>query len=497
MSSTLKIIIVINLLLCIKPAQGQVNYFSKLYDSVDNNRIEGIWRDGIVNTNEGYLAFSYSLNSSNFNSKLFIIRIDELGDTIKQIVLENAPSVEQQSENVIEINDTLFVGLSTYVNLNLNPSIQGDFCLTQFNLNGDTIWTKILGHDTIREIPQYFIKTSDGGFAIIGQVVLEANVNGDVCLMKCDSAGNFQWEQYYGGSLFESGEALVEIDDSGYLLSGWTRSFGNGQRDFYLIKTDSLGSQEWQKTYGGGGSESGTCIISLNDGNYLLCGGTDTGLGRLIKVNPEGIMIWQKNYTYPGSGAGGNYIFWSIELSDYSLVGVGLTDNTAEGNAGWLIKTDSAGNLLWQRKYNKNSDTDLLYSILLTPDNGFLLGGLAWNETTNNQDAWLIKVDSIGCAYEDCTVGIEEEESKGASVQAYPNPFKNSFTINYTLDQEANDVRIEIYDLTGRSIYTRKAGRSISGNISIDLGECLGIYLLRIIADDKQVHREKLICLQR
>jgi hypothetical protein len=91
----------------------------------------------------------------------------------------------------------------------------------------------------------------------------------------------------------------------------------------------------------------------------------------------------------------------------------------------------------------------------------------------------------------------DEETNNLKKVLVYPNPFNNSFTINYTLEQEAKEIRFEVYDLTGRHIMTKKSERSLNGIVKMDLGDCLGIYLLRIIADDRQVHKERLICIQK
>ena len=92
---------------------------------------------------------------------------------------------------------------------------------------------------------------------------------------------------------------------------------------------------------------------------------------------------------------------------------------------------------------------------------------------------------------------VEEEENMLKNISIYPNPFTNNFNVNYVLEQEAINFSIEVYDLLGRSILTRKIQKTASGTINIDLGECLGIYVLYIYADDKQVHKEKLICLQK
>jgi hypothetical protein len=91
----------------------------------------------------------------------------------------------------------------------------------------------------------------------------------------------------------------------------------------------------------------------------------------------------------------------------------------------------------------------------------------------------------------------QEEENSLRKINIYPNPFNNNFNINYMLEQEAENVRIEVYDLLGRNIFTKAIANTASGTINIDLAECLGVYVLRIFADEKQVHKEKLICMQR
>lgn len=91
--------------------------------------------------------------------------------------------------------------------------------------------------------------------------------------------------------------------------------------------------------------------------------------------------------------------------------------------------------------------------------------------------------------------GEESNELKNISV--YPNPSSNSFNVNYLLEKEASEIRIEVYDLTGRTILFSKTGKTSGGNINLDFGECLGIYILRMFADERQIHTEKLVCIQR
>lgn len=464
--------------LCSLHAHTQTVYFDSLYDSGTHNP-EGIWKGGTVEINDGYFTLGYVLYP-NDEGKLLTFQIDYEGNLVSLHELESASNVEEISGNLLQINDSIFIALSYYGNLDQPGTIQGDFCLTQFNIGGDTIWKKVYGKDTLQEIPQFFIRTTDNGYAIIGQSIVEAN-NGDVYLIKTDSSGNFEWEQYYGGGAYDSGSSLLQTEDNGFMMLGWTRSFGAGQRDFYLIKTDSIGNQQWQRTYGGGNNDSGQHIIKLSDNNYLLCGASalTSGVGRLIKIDNLGNIIWNKTYHYDQQPS--SEIFWAIELEDGSIISTGITDKQGESNAGWLLKADSAGNMLWQRKYNKNYSIDLFYDVIKTSDNGFLLSGFAFNLDYNNQDAWLLKVDSIGCAYEDCTVGIEEEIP--LFVIVYPNPAKTEITVS-----GYSPSYLKLVNTVGQTVSESK-----SNKVSVaDLSD--GLYVLQMFdAKGQQVKTEKVI----
>lgn len=444
------------------------------------------------NNTDEYLFTSYSHYWNANTSDALLIKVNEIGDTLFT-VRETGSNSRYYTTALINTNDDGFV-ICSYVINNLNNN--KDYSLIKINSNNEILFSKTYGDTVNSDQATHVINTFDGGYLIVGQSTLPQNSDAEMYAVKTDSAGNFEWEQYYGGNNFEAAYSVIQTLDSGYLVLGWTQSYGNGQEDFYLVKTNKTGNQEWQKTYGNSQIDIATSITSTADGKYLISGasgGNGSSNGIVKKIDSDGIIIWNKSYTHQNNTT--NDIWKTLELSDGSIISCGMTD--INDNAGWLMKTDSAGNQIWSRMYNKNSDTDLFYDFVKTDDGGFVMCGQAWNDANNSQDAWLLKVDSLGCAYEDCSVGIEEEIISGAKVNAYPNPFNNSFNIAYLLEKEAKEVRIEVYDLVGRIISTHKVGRTTTGNINIDLGECLGIYVLRIFADEKQVHKEKLVCLQR
>lgn len=453
-------------------------YFEGLYGESESSG-EGV---GIaIPLEDGYLGWCYSYG----NLQSYLLRTDELGNLLYDIHLPKPDSLSYLSSHAIRLSDTLFLGLSLKENLNMPFEERGDYALTKFGINGSVISEWVLGDSSEREIPQYFIGTSDGGYLLTGQAQVNdsGNIDGQMQAILIDDAGNLMWEQLYGGSLFDSGGGVVQTNDGGFLLLGWTRSFSAGQRDFYLVKTDSLGNEEWFETYGGNGNEGGWSITSLSDGNYLLVGGGsndgETSFGRLIKVDILGGHIWTKDYSMQD----GNSLFSSLELQDGSLVSAGLTTIPSESNAGWILKTDSNGEMLWQRKYNRSNQVDLFYNLLATEDGGFLLSGQAVNDTTGSQDAWLLKVDSVGCAYPNCTVGVNELEPTEIVVDVWPNPATSVIHLEIGRLLQGK-VELVCTKMNGQVIHTEVISTNTTRLKVNDWSK--GLYLLTIRGDDFQ-----------
>ncbi len=346
------------------------------------------------------------------------------------------------------------------------------------NLN-EIEFNKNYGDSVNDEQVFYVINTYDKGFLIVGQSVVPASVSADMYAVKVDSAGNFEWDKYYGGSNFEGASSVIQTPDSGYLVLGFTQSFGPNTK-WYLVKTDKYGNQEWDKRYSSNDNQSGWGITKLNDGNYLMAGGGSDGNARIIKINPTGDIIWQRTYSNPNSEA--NYFYWARELPDKSIVAVGGTNNMTEIDAGWIVKIDSVGTKLWERKYNKTENVDLFYDFIKTDDGGFLLAGLAWNTSSSSQDAWLLRVDSLGCAYEDCTVGIDDEGIK-VLVDVYPNPAGE--VLNLELQEVRKVYEVELTDINGQVVYKSEI-RNHKSEIAVS-GFANGIYLLTLQNEEERV----------
>jgi hypothetical protein len=194
------------------------------------------------------------------------------------------------------------------------------------------------------------VQTGDG-YAMAGITYSYGAGDMDMWLVKTNASGDMQWYKTYGYSVGEGCYALIQTFDGGYALAGDTHNFGAGDADFWLLKTDSLGNHLWNKTYGGVNRDIPSDLVQTSDGGYVLAGYTGSfGAGNydfwLVKTDASGNRQWDRTY----GGVYGDYAYVLVQTSDggYAMAG---TSYLASGSDMRLIKTDAAGNVLDGFKY--------------------------------------------------------------------------------------------------------------------------------------------------
>ncbi len=272
---------------------------------------------------------------------------------------------------------------------------QIDVWLIKTNSTGDEQWNTTYGYAET-ETANALVITNDGGyiFAGIRDTVSRAI---DVWVVKTDKDGIMEWNNSYGGIQSDCGYYIEKCSDGGYIITGYTRSYGPAESNVWLIKINSTGSEEWNKTFGGSSSESGYYCQETFDGGYVIIGPTGSfGAGGtdfwLIKTNDTGVKEWDK--TFGGNDLEANPTGQQTTDGGYIITGY-TASNSAKDRNYWLIKTNDTGVKTWDRIFN-NSYYDSADSVRQTTDGGYIISGSTENVSTGDFDIWLIKTNDLG-----------------------------------------------------------------------------------------------------
>jgi len=271
-----------------------------------------------------------------------------------------------------------------------------DMYLVKTDANGSEEWSKTCGGEGF-DWAQSVIQTSDGGYLLGGYTQSFGNGSSDMYLVKTDANGSEEWSKTFGGKVDDKIYSILQTSDGGYLLGGYTLSFGNGNNDMYLVKTDASGNEEWSKTFGGENNDYVNSVLQTSDGGYLLGGmtysfGNGDGDMYLVKTDVSGNEEWSKTF----GGTNRDYNWSTHQTSDGGYILGGHSDSFGNGEYDMhLVKTDASGNEEWSKTFG-GTNRELLWSILQTSDGGYLLGGYTDSFGNGNGDMYLVKTDSEG-----------------------------------------------------------------------------------------------------
>lgn len=289
--------------------------------------------------------------------------------------------------------------------------------------------------------------TPDYGFILAGSSLSkktgnktdDGNGDLDYFLWKMDEKGELDWQKSIGGSGADLLQSVRLTRDGGFILAGTSDSpkgehkkdEGFGKEDFWIIKLNAKGGEQWQRTIGGSGQELLQCVVPTSDGGYLLAGTSssaksqkltagqpdpfgksETGFGNLdywaVKLDSEGKIEWQKTF----GGIYADHLRSAVQTRDGGYLLGGSSNSPESGNKTeksygmsdyWVIRLDPKGEIEWQKVYGGDGD-DQLQALLQTKDGNFLLAGSSSSATTGNKNAsngkgtdfWLLKIDPSG-----------------------------------------------------------------------------------------------------
>ena len=205
------------------------------------------------------------------------------------------------------------------------------------------------GYDEGNDVKQ----TLDGGYIITGSTSSIGQGNTDMYLLKLDSMGQVKFQKTFGGVSNEIGKSIVQLADSSYVMAGYTSSSGVGGYDVFLVKADKTGNLIWQKTYGGSDWDFANSMDATADGGFIIAGttysyGKGNADGFVIKTDANGDTTWTKTF----GGLKDDEFKSVIQTSDgkYALTGYTKSFNDSLGDV-WAIKLDINGDTLWRKFY--------------------------------------------------------------------------------------------------------------------------------------------------
>jgi len=451
-------------------AISQQNYFEKRYDF--NNNYDRA--QNILPVDSGYVIAGITQDTLYYNNiHLSITKISLTGEIIfhKEYGYDSINILMGNPGSIISNNN--YYTSSTYW-IYIDDWVHESGLLSCYNSMFDTIWTKKYGetsypYDTSFILAQ--MKIADESNFILTGSRMPNGLPSRIWLLKTDSLGNKLWERFYGeGNEYFQGHSVVQTADGGYVIGAakFEIHATGGYLDPLIIKTDSLGNEEWRKNPGNPDVDDNKVMVALAaDGNIIA--GTNYGTKqtidnryakvKIMKITPDGTVLWDFNYLDPGYD---NILLNTTILNNGNIITSGVVSTFyipgKPWEISWILCVDSLGNQLWYKEYAMLTGEDSfndLYDVIQTTDNGLIGCGMVIPVVpdTGTNDIWVMKMDSMGCLEPGCdtTVDVVETSDIGDKFTLYPNPVTGTFTVN--IDDETTRIQIfTVFNMYGTKV---------------------------------------------
>lgn len=397
----------------------------------------------IINTSDGGFAIAgYSWSAGNGKSDMLLIKTDENGNVEWNKTFGGAGWEYAYSLIELSSGDLVFAGYTTS-----EGAGKMDFYVVKTDADGNEIWSKTFGGENI-DVVFDIIETSDGNLVAFGYTgSFDVDMN-DFYAVKIDMDGNEIWSKTYGGEQIETGRKVIENHNGEYMFLGSTGSYGAGNRDVYLICTNTNGEDIWKKTYGTDAYNCAFDMIEVNNNGYAIVGHSDVHGTELLDVY------------YVRTDSAGNETLskrFESELKFYdygksiiqtkqgyiAICGATKTKATRANDIYMMVINENA-EIMWEQIIGKEG-SEWSTAFCETSDGNFAVVGHTNSEGEGRFDAYLLKVQNP-------YVSINSISPNDTYLMpVIPNPANNSAYLNINVGIKDN-ATIEIYDNTGKRI---------------------------------------------
>ncbi len=382
-----------------------------------------------------------------------------------------------------------------------------DFWVMKLDQTQNIIWQKTLGGNSADGLDSA-IHTTDGGYLLAGPS--NSGVSGektepvrglaftyDFWIVKIDGLGNIEWQKTIGGDGNDFLRDVDQTDDGGFLLAGESASDAGfeksensrGNNDYWVLKLDTAGNIEWQRTLGGTANDLLTILRLTADGGCVAGGYSDSPVTFeksepsrggydywIIKLDSEGQIEWQKTI----GGTGSDILYDLIVSSDGHYILAGSSDSPISGDKTeeprglsdfWIVKVSQTGGIIWQKTIGGNQ-ADTPRQIMQLDDDSLLIGGNSRSGISGEKseicrgevDYWIVKLEPDS---------LEADGFMPELVDISPNPTSEIVTIKLG---SARSFEAVILDITGK-VFQKSSYRDVI-NTQISVPSESGLYFL-------------------
>ncbi len=437
----------------------------------------------------GYVITGSTSSYGLGNTDMYFLKLDSVGQIRIQTTFGNVNN--DVGKSIIQLIDSSYVMVGYTNSLGFGGY---DVFLVKVDKNGILLWQKTIG-GTNWDFANCIQQTTDGGFIIAGSTFSYGYGNSDGYVIKTDASGNVTWSKFFGGIKDDEFKSVIQTVDGGYALTGNTKSYGDINGDAWVFKLLANGDSSWSKQYGGSKEDFGNKVYQLQNLELVVVGGTKSVSTNsvietmVVKYDP---IIGTQYISYVNSGTKDEYYNSFAEGLNGKLAACGKSTSAIFGIQGIVHIYTNFFNYFNFFPFAAGTN-DELFSIYKTKDKGFVCVGVTQSLTSLLQDVIILKMDSTG-AYANNITSVQNNLDINSDFTFFPNPASHIINIRMNNALKLSQPNYKIIDIEGNII---KKDFIISNDWQIEIQNLAnGLYFLQLFDSSNLLKTSKISILK-